>query len=43
MHHRRGGSGLSEEDILEYEGLLAKIDMAKPQQAICKLFEGRVS
>ena len=31
---------LSEEDILEYEGLRAKIDMAKPQQAICKLFEG---
>jgi hypothetical protein len=35
--------GLSEKFILKKEGFRAKIDMAKPQQAICHLFECRVS
>ena len=34
---------LSEEFILEQEGFRAKIDMAKPQQAICLIFDQRVN
>jgi len=33
----------SEEFILEYEGFRAKIDTARPQQAICLIFGQRVN
>jgi hypothetical protein len=34
---------LARKDILEYEGFRARIDMAKPQPAVCHLIECRVS